>query len=397
MGCDAEFRHLVHFAGADLHLDRPMPTDHGGVQRLVAVGLGEADVILEATGDRSEGVVHHGQGAIAALHRGANDAHRGDVVELVERLLLPLHLAPDAIEMLRPSIHLAHAEANGLQSLPQQIGGDRQPLLPLAALGGHRLLDFAIGLRFQDLEGQILQLPLEPSDAQPIGQRGVDLARFAGDALLLLGLQGSEGAHVVQAIRQFHQHHPNVAGHGQKHPPQVFRLGLGVIGEVDAAQLGHPLHQRTHLRAEMLLKLPRCHLGVLHHIVQETSGDHGRTGPDVAQQIRHRDRMDDVGLAGGPKLALVKLEGEIKGGGQQGLGVGGAAVAGTGRHVPDALLQPFRQRHAIVGGFMNQPAPLPQPAGGRWRLLDLPAGPIGTRNVCSDLVGDGLEHRPPRG
>ncbi len=32
VGGDAEFSHAVHFGGADLHLDRPMPTDHRCMQ-----------------------------------------------------------------------------------------------------------------------------------------------------------------------------------------------------------------------------------------------------------------------------------------------------------------------------------------------------------------------------
>ena len=48
---DAELGHLVHVAGADLHLDlAPLRADDGGVQRAVAVGLGRADEVLEAPG-----------------------------------------------------------------------------------------------------------------------------------------------------------------------------------------------------------------------------------------------------------------------------------------------------------------------------------------------------------
>ena len=59
MGRNAVFGHLVHVGGANLHFDRPMPADHRCMQRLVAIGLGQTDVILEAPWDRPEGVVHH--------------------------------------------------------------------------------------------------------------------------------------------------------------------------------------------------------------------------------------------------------------------------------------------------------------------------------------------------
>ena len=45
---DAEFRDAVHLVGANLHLKRhPVVADHGVVQRLIAVGLGHRDIVLE--------------------------------------------------------------------------------------------------------------------------------------------------------------------------------------------------------------------------------------------------------------------------------------------------------------------------------------------------------------
>ncbi len=242
VGGDAVLRHFVHLSGADLHLHRPVPADHRRVQGLIPVGFGQADVVLEPTGDGAEGVVYHRQGAVAGLHGWGDDPQGRHVIDLVEGLLLALHLAPDAVEVFRPALHLAVPHARGFQPVAQQLHRHPQPFLPVAALAGHLLLHAAEGFRFQHLEGQILQLPLEAADAQPIGQRGVDVAGFGGDALLLLRPQRPEGAHVVQAVRQLHQHDADVAGHGQEHLAQVFRLGFGAIGEVNAAQFGDPFH-----------------------------------------------------------------------------------------------------------------------------------------------------------
>ena len=355
MGGDAELRHLVHLGRADLHLDRPVAADHSRMQRLIAIRLGQTDVILEATRNRPEGVVHHRQGPVTALQIRADDAQGRHVIDLVERLLLALHLAPDAIEMLGPATHVNPLQPRRQQPLAQQAGRHPQPLLTIGALAGHLLLDLAKGLRLEDLEGQILQLPLQPADAEAIGQGAVDLARFAGDPLLLLLLQRAEGAHVVQPVSQFHQHHADVAGHRQEHPPQVLRLGLGLVGEVDTAQLGDPLHQPAHLRSEVLLDLLGGDVRVFHHVVQEAGGDHAGAGADVAQQIGHRHRMADVGLTAGAHLAVVQLIGEVEGGGEKTFGVGGAAVTGTGGHVLDAAAQPVRQGDAVIIGAANRP------------------------------------------
>ena len=352
---DTVFRHLVHFTGTNLHLNRPMPADHRRMQRLITIRLGQADVVLEAARNRPEGVMHHGQGAVTALQRRAENPHRRHVVDLVEGLLLALHLAPDAIKMLGTAGHFTALQAHRRQPVPQQLHRDSEPILPIAALAGHLLLDLAEGLRFENLEGEIFEFPLEATDAEPIGQRRVDIAGFAGNALLLLGLEGPEGAHVVQPIGQLHQHHPDVTGHGQEHAPQVLGLGLGLVGEVNASQLGDPLHQGAHLGTEMQLDLLGCDLGVLHDIVQEAGSNHGSAGPDVAQQVCDRHRMNDVRLAAGPELALMQLVGEIKSRSQQGLGVDRAALAVAGRDMANAILQPGGQRDAVVGGLVDRP------------------------------------------
>ena len=201
----------------------------------------------------------------------------------MERLLLALHLAPDAIEVLGPAAYFAMGQPHRGQPIPQQLHGHLQPLLTLAALGGHLLLHVPVGLGLEDLEGQIFQLPLQPANAEAIGQGGIDLPGFPGDAQLLFGLERRDGAHVVQPIGQLDQHHPDVAGHGQKHAAQVFSLGFCVVGEVNAAELGNPLHQGPHLGAEMLFDLLSGDLGVLHHVVQEARSDHAGAGTDIAQ------------------------------------------------------------------------------------------------------------------
>ena len=354
VGGDAEFRHLMHFRGADLHLDRPMTTDHRRMQRLIAIGLGQADVVLKASRDRPERVVHHGQGPVAGFQTRRDDAHRCHVVDLVESLLLALHLAPDAIEMFGPTRHFTAVEPHRRQPITEQLEGDAQPLFPFTAFGGHFFLNFPEGIGLQQLEGKVFELPLEATDAQAVGQRCIDLTGFAGDALLLLRLEGTEGAHVVQTISELHQHHADVAGHGQKHLAQVFRLGFGAVGEMQPAQLGHPFHKGTHLRAEVPLQLLRGEIGVFHHVVEEAGGNHRGARADVAQQIGHRHGVNDVGVATGPELALMQLKSKIECRRQQGLGIGGAAVARSRRHVLKALPQPMRQLDAVVLDAANR-------------------------------------------
>ena len=125
-----------------------------------------------------------------------------------------------------------------------------------------------------------------------------------------------------------------------------------------------PLHELSHLSAEVLLDLIRRDVGVLHHVVQEAGGDDTGAGSDVPEQIRHRHRVNDVGIATGAELALVKLESEIKGRDQQGLWIRGAALADSGGNVADALTQPLRQRDGVVVRIADRMSPQFRKAAG---------------------------------
>ena len=49
MRCNADGRHLLHFFSADLDLDRnAVHANQGGMQGLIAIGLGDGDVVFEA-------------------------------------------------------------------------------------------------------------------------------------------------------------------------------------------------------------------------------------------------------------------------------------------------------------------------------------------------------------
>ena len=66
---------LVHLPGADLHLEGDaVPADDGGVQGLIAVGLGGADVVFEPAQHRIIHVVDGAQHIIAAGDVWDNDA-----------------------------------------------------------------------------------------------------------------------------------------------------------------------------------------------------------------------------------------------------------------------------------------------------------------------------------
>ena len=78
---DAGLGDLVHVGGADLDLDRAAErAEQRGVQRLVAVGLGDRDVILELARHRFIEAVQDAERAIAGVDRIDDHAEGVDVV-----------------------------------------------------------------------------------------------------------------------------------------------------------------------------------------------------------------------------------------------------------------------------------------------------------------------------
>jgi hypothetical protein len=57
--------------------------------------------------------------------------------------------------------------------------------LALVALLGDQLFDFGVLARVQGGEGEVLQLPLDRVDPEPVGERRVDLQRLAPSVRML--------------------------------------------------------------------------------------------------------------------------------------------------------------------------------------------------------------------
>ncbi len=313
VGGDAVVGHRFHFLGADLNLQRNAGVRlQRGVQRLIAVGLGNRHVILEAAGNRNEVIVHRAQHPVAGVHPVDDDAEAEHVHDVRERLMLFLHLLVDAVQMLFPAQH------PGLDALfleaALQAGLDRgENLTAVAARRLHRLADQPRAHRVDVVEGEVLVLHTHVVHAQPERDRCVDFQGFRGDALALLGAHHMQGAHVVQTVGQLHQDHADVAGHGQHHLAQILGLLLRFRFELDLGDLGDPVHQLGDFLAERLGELLLGDAGVLDHVVQHGRHQRGVVHVHVHQDVRHRQRMRDIGVPASPVLALVGFLGKIVG------------------------------------------------------------------------------------
>ena len=240
------------------------------MQGLVAVGLGNGDVILEAAGDRGEIVVHRTQYPVTGIHPVDDDAKTEHIHDVGKGFVLFLHLGIDAVQVLLAAQH-ACLDAFFFQTVFETGFYGGEDFLAVAAGLLYRLADQACAHGVDGVEGQVLVLHPHVVHAQPEGDGGVQLQSLGGDATAFFSTHDMQGAHVVQSVCQFDEDDADVPGHGQHHLAQVFGLLLGLGLELDLGDLGHAIHQLGHFFAEFPGQLFLGNAGVLDHVVQHGS------------------------------------------------------------------------------------------------------------------------------
>ena len=233
------------------------------------------------------------------LLAGALDdhAHRGQVVDLVELAALLGHLVVDRVEVLR-----AAAMSAGMSAFSSSAPSISAAFVDLrlavgAPVGDHRL-DLRVLAGMEDLEREVLELPLERVDAEPVRERRVDLERLLRLLHLLLLAQVLDRAQVVEPVGELDQDDADVLRHRDDHLPVVLRLGLLAALEGRPGQLGDALDELRDLGAELGAELVELDLGVLDDVVQERRRDRLLVEVELGADLRDRPRMVDELLAG---------------------------------------------------------------------------------------------------
>jgi hypothetical protein len=263
--------HHVHGLGAQLELDVHARRAHQrGVQRLVAVELGDRDVVLELARHRLVHLVQDAQAGVAGDHVRHDEAEAVDVGHLGEAQVLFFHLAVDRIQRLLapgdPQLHAGGREGRFdlLLHLLDQVAA-------AAARLGHGLRQRGVAPGLQVPERQFLQFAVSLVQAQAVRDGRVDVERFARDACPLLARRIGQRAHVVRAVGQLDQDDAHVARHGQQHLAE--RLGLVFFAgvELQLVELGEPVDQFRHRGAEALDQLGLGDAAVFDGVVQQAA------------------------------------------------------------------------------------------------------------------------------
>ena len=313
VGGDAVVGHRLHFPGADLDFDgHPVHTHQYGVQGLVTVGLGNCDVILEFPRHRLVQAVDAAQYPVAGIHRVDDDAEGIDIHDLGKRLPLGLHLLVNAVKVFLPPqyFHLMALLGQGGLDLVADLVYQLLAVAPGTAQGG---VDPPGPHRVERVKAEILEFNANGVHTQPLGNRCIDIERFPGYAAGLAGLQHPEGAHVVQAVRQFHQYHPDVTGHRQCHLLEVLRLLFFQGFEFHLGQFTDAVDQFRHGGAKLLADRRLGDARIFYDIVQ-----HGRhqalvVHVHIGEDAGHCQRMGYVLFTTAAKLAEMGLFREVVG------------------------------------------------------------------------------------
>ena len=197
-----------------------------------------------------------------------------------------------------------------VQLSPEHLARAVDVLLPLGAALVHHRLDLGVLAGMERLEGEVLELPLDGVDAEAVGERRVDLEGLARLLELLLLAQVLDRPHVVEAVGELDQDDAMVLGHRHDHLAVVLGLGLLAALEVDSRQLGDAFDEPRHLVAELVAHLLDGRVGVLDDVVKDPGGDRGVVAPELGEDQRDPERVEDEVLPAPALLVLVGLRGE---------------------------------------------------------------------------------------
>ena len=244
-----------------------------------------------------------------AFQFGVHDDAQGvEIVDLVEGLVLVVHLAVDGIDRFdaplerEVNVVLAHFAVDRRADLFDEV-----EVLPVLFLNMPANLFVTDGVKI--LQAEVLEFLLDALHTEPMRQRRVDVHGFQrGQAALGLGLCVKR-AHIVQAVAELDEDDPHVLRHGKQHLAQVFDVRLFLVLNPQGDDLRQPVNQHSDVCAEFLLDLVQVGLvrAVLHRVVQERGAD----GIGVQFQTRHNlchgNRVGDIRFSARAHLPAVHL------------------------------------------------------------------------------------------
>ena len=168
--------------------------------------------------------MHHTERGVAGGDVVDEHPQRAQVEYLLEARTLGLHLAPDAVDVLRAAAHLG-PDALGAQR-PRELAGH---LFDVAFAVRATLVEAArdvdVGRSVELAKREILELGLEVANSEAARKRRVDLETLSRDVGAQLRRAGADPAHEGEALRQSDQQHAGIFGERYQQLARALDLG----------------------------------------------------------------------------------------------------------------------------------------------------------------------------
>ena len=197
----------------------------------------------------------------------------------------------------------------GLQVVADEIDDVLHELLALRRALLDEAFDLGVELRIEHREGEVFELPLDGLDAEAMREWGIDLERLGRLACGRLGGDEAPRARIVQPVGELDDEHPDVFRHRDDH--LAHRLGLRGVAVLDLVELRDAVDEHRDLVAEVGAHLVERVRGVFDGVVEQRRRHRLRADAEIGEDLRHRDRVGDVGLTA---LALLPLMGTLSDG-----------------------------------------------------------------------------------
>ena len=308
----------MHGVGSDLHFhDLALGPDHGGMQGLVTVFLRVGNVIVELIGDVAPQRVDNTQCGVTVANLRNQDTYGANIVNLGKVDALAAHLSPDAVDVLGTSGQLA-LNAIGFQFGLQGLNYPLDVTVAIQALFVQQFGDLFVGGTMQVPERKIFQLPLDVTNAEPVGQGRVDIKHFPGDAHALFFRSILYRPNGAGTLRQLDQGNPDIVNHGDEHLADVVQLAFALAQNVtlqrvvdgrDGRHLLHAVDQARHLIAKFLADCLQGNALFTHGAIKDRRHQAGLIQVQLRQNLGHLDANPE---AAGTRCPLAILPESLK-------------------------------------------------------------------------------------
>ncbi len=306
---------IVHFLGTDLEFDNLLVwRDDGGVEGLVTVLFWHGDIVLDAAVHWVEFGMNNTKNEIAGRDVFDDESQSNDVVDAIDVLIVFGELFVQGIDGFDATVAFV-LDAFGFESLfDGRLSAFELFVGAFEALFGD-VFELVVALAVEIVERGLLDFDANVAHLKTVGKRSEDFERFAGDFLLFVWTEGTEGAEVVEAVGEFDDKNADVLAGGDEEFEEVIAGFWQVFVEIfhagaGFAEFGDAIDDKGDVFAELVFDVFESKLGVFDGVMEDAGNDGVFVHVPVLEDFHDGERVNDVWLTGFAKLAFVGFGGD---------------------------------------------------------------------------------------